>query len=136
MEGVSFSWTRKGRKPFVLARKGQRPPSKVVFSDPRIRALVEGVPESALLIGLERGDKVVSVDLDAESPHVLVNAGTGGGESVILRTIAAQLIHHGAQGDVEEVAEEVQADSRRRCGQLLRGLGTEVKDGRQWIGVV
>lgn len=114
LQGVSFSWTREGRKPYVLARKVQRPPSKVVFSDPRIRALVEGVPESAPLIGLERGDKVVSVDLDAESPHVLVNAGTGGGKSVILRTIAAQLIHHGALAYV--------LDFKRVSHQWARGV--------------
>ncbi|MFI8932430.1 pRL2-11 [Streptomyces sp. NPDC053474] len=98
LQGVSFSWKYDGRKPYVTVKKVNRPPGKVVFSDPKVRALVQKVPESAPLIGLSRGDKVVSVDLDAESPHVLVSAGTGGGKSVILRTIASQLIHHGAHG--------------------------------------
>ncbi|MFH0246372.1 pRL2-11 [Streptomyces sp. HK10] len=96
LQGVSFSWKYDGRKPHVTVKKVHRPPSKVVFTDPKVRELVQKVPESAPLIGLERGQKVVSVDLDAESPHVLVSAGTGGGKSVILRTIASQLIHHGA----------------------------------------
>ncbi|MFJ1742483.1 pRL2-11 [Streptomyces microflavus] len=98
LQGVSFSWRYDGRHPYVKVKKVNRPPGKVVFSDPKVRELVEKVPESAPLIGLERGDKIVSVDLDAESPHVLVSAGTGGGKSVILRTIASQLIHHGAHG--------------------------------------
>ncbi|MGW1976660.1 pRL2-11 [Streptomyces sp. NPDC001889] len=97
LQGVSFSWKYDGRSPYVLVKKVHRPPSKVVFSDPKVKDLVRKVPESAPLIGLERGKKIVSVDLDAESPHVLVSAGTGGGKSVILRTIAAQLIHHGAR---------------------------------------
>ncbi|MET8770916.1 pRL2-11 [Streptomyces sp. NPDC004658] len=96
LQGVSFSWKYDGREPYVLVKKVHRPPSKVVFADPKVRELVQKVPESAPLIGLERGHKIVSVDLDAESPHVLVSAGTGGGKSVILRTIASQLIHHGA----------------------------------------
>lgn len=40
--------------------------------------------------------RVVSVDLDADSPHVLISAGTGGGKSTILRTICCQFIHNGA----------------------------------------
>ncbi|GGX46229.1 pRL2-11 [Streptomyces noursei] len=98
LQGVSFSWKYDGREPYVTVKKVHRPPTKVVFSDPKLRELVKQVPESAPLIGLERGQKIVSVDLDSESPHVLVSAGTGGGKSVILRTIASQLIHHGAHG--------------------------------------
>ncbi|MDJ0346964.1 pRL2-11 [Streptomyces sp. H10-C2] len=98
LQGVSFSWKYDGRAPYVTVKKVNRPPSKVVFADAKVRELVAKVPESAPLIGLTRGGKVVSVDLDTESPHVLVSAGTGGGKSVILRTIASQLIHHGALG--------------------------------------
>ncbi|MFI9311077.1 pRL2-11 [Streptomyces triculaminicus] len=98
LQGVSFRWKYGGKDPYVLVKKVHRPPGKVVFSDPRVRELVQNVRESAPLIGLGRGQKVVSVDLDVESPHVLVSAGTGGGKSVILRTIASQLIHHGAHG--------------------------------------
>lgn len=39
----------------------------------------------------------VSVDLDAESPHILVNAPTGLGKSAVARSIAVQRL---AQGDV------------------------------------
>ncbi|MGW0703029.1 pRL2-11 [Streptomyces sp. NPDC002867] len=97
LQGVSFSWKYDGRRPYVTVKKVHRPPSKVIFSDPKVKELVQKAPESAPLIGLTRGHKVVSVDLDAESPHVLVSAGTGGGKSVILRTIASQLIHYGAR---------------------------------------
>ncbi|WP_367138995.1 MULTISPECIES: pRL2-11 [Streptomyces] len=96
LEGVSFSWRPAGREPYVLVKKVHRPPERLLFRDPKVRELVARMPESAPLIGLGRSDKRVSVDLDAESPHVLVSAGTGGGKSVILRTIAAQLIRNGA----------------------------------------
>ncbi|GAA2621967.1 hypothetical protein [Streptomyces tubercidicus] len=38
----------------------------------------------------------MAVDLDADSPHVLISAGNGGGKSTILRTICCQFIHHRA----------------------------------------
>ncbi|MFK0296344.1 pRL2-11 [Streptomyces sp. NPDC090442] len=114
LQGVSFSWKYAGKKPYVKIKKVHRPPNKVVFSDAKVRELIKQVPESAPLIGLERGEKIVSVDLDAESPHVLVSAGTGGGKSVILRTIAAQLIHHGAHAHI--------LDFKRVSHQWARGV--------------
>lgn len=54
------------------------------------------MPESAPLIGLGADKKKVSVDLDHDSPHVLISAGTGGGKSTILRCVCCQFIHHGA----------------------------------------
>ncbi|MFJ4679163.1 pRL2-11 [Kitasatospora sp. NPDC088783] len=118
LQGVSFSWKPESAEPYVIVKKVHRPPSKVAFSDPKVRELVRSVPESAPLIGLERGERIVSVDLDSESPHVLVNAGTGGGKSVILRTIAAQLIHHGAQAYI--------LDFKRVSHQWARGVPSVV----------
>lgn len=96
LEGGSMSWNLADRAPHVLMNKSHRPPNKFAFTDPGARELVAKTPESAPLIGLGSGRTGVAVDLDAESPHVLVSAGTGGGKSVILRTIACQLLHHGA----------------------------------------
>ncbi|MEV6332859.1 DUF87 domain-containing protein [Streptomyces sp. NPDC051909] len=62
-----------------------------------MRDLLAGMPESAPLIGLGANKKTVSVDLDHDSPHVLISAGTGGGKSTILRTIACQFLHNGAE---------------------------------------
>ncbi|MFB7918026.1 helicase HerA domain-containing protein [Streptomyces sp. NPDC056061] len=48
------------------------------------------------MIGFGASGRIVSVDLDAESPHILVNASTGGGKSVTLRCIACQMLRHGS----------------------------------------
>ncbi|MFJ8663461.1 hypothetical protein [Streptomyces sp. NPDC093795] len=42
----------------------------------------------------------MSVDRDHDSPHALISAGTGGGKSTILRTIACQFSHNGAQAHI------------------------------------
>ncbi|MGJ5899311.1 helicase HerA domain-containing protein [Streptomyces niveiscabiei] len=97
LEGVTFSWHPAGRTPYVLVKKTRRPPSKAAFKDPTVRELVAGAPEAAPVIGIGTGGRTVSVDLDAESPHILVNASTGGGKSVTLRCIACQMLHNGSR---------------------------------------
>ncbi|WP_217243175.1 helicase HerA domain-containing protein [Streptomyces sp. AC555_RSS877] len=77
-------------------KKTRRPPKKAAFKDPKVRELVAKAPESAPVIKIGTGSRVVSVDLDAESPHILVNASTGGGKSVTLRCIACPMLRHGS----------------------------------------
>ncbi|MFJ1550124.1 helicase HerA domain-containing protein [Streptomyces sp. NPDC088246] len=96
LEGVTFSWHPEGRTPYVLVKKTRKPPAKALFKDPKTRELVVKAKESAPIIGFGAGGRIVSVDLDAESPHILVNASTGGGKSVTLRCIACQMLHHGS----------------------------------------
>ncbi|WP_367140610.1 MULTISPECIES: pRL2-11 [Streptomyces] len=96
LQGVTFDWHPEGRKPYVRVKKTRKPPAKALFKDPKVRELVAKAPESAPIIGLGSGGRIVSVDLDADSPHILVNASTGGGKSATLRCIACQMLHHGS----------------------------------------
>ncbi|MFD4888605.1 pRL2-11, partial [Kitasatospora sp. NPDC058402] len=114
LQDVAFSWHMDGRNHYVTATQSPRPPSKVLFSDADVQILVNAAKESAPLIGLSHRNTTVSVDLDAESPHVLVSAGTGGGKSVILRGIFAQLLHNGAEGTV--------LDRKRHSHKWARGI--------------
>ncbi|MFE3583182.1 helicase HerA domain-containing protein [Streptomyces vinaceus] len=100
LENVSFTWQRAGRNTHVVVKKRKAPPKKLGLSDPGVREILAKMPESAPLIGLGAGKKKVSVDLDADSPHVLISAGTGGGKSTILRTICCQFVHNGAHAFV------------------------------------
>ncbi|MFC7796204.1 helicase HerA domain-containing protein [Streptomyces cinereoruber] len=70
------------------------------LTDPGVREALAKMPESAPLIGFGAGGTKVSVDLDADSPHVLISAGTGGGKSTILRALCCQFIHNGAHAYV------------------------------------
>ncbi|MFE2561268.1 helicase HerA domain-containing protein [Streptomyces sp. NPDC059352] len=100
LENVSFTWQRAGRNTHVVVKKRKAPPKKLGLADPGVREILAKMPESAPLIGFGAGKKKVSVDLDADSPHVLISAGTGGGKSTILRTICCQFIHNGAHAFV------------------------------------
>ena len=95
LSDVSVTFRLAGRKPHLAIRQTPRPPGKVLFAD--YICQVDLADVSAPLIGIGPKEKKVSVDLDAESPHILVSASTGGGKSVITRTMTAQMLHHGGQ---------------------------------------
>ncbi|MFD7305304.1 hypothetical protein ACFV83_31015, partial [Streptomyces pharetrae] len=80
----------------MRVKKTRKPPAKVLFKDPKVRELVAKAPKPAPIIGLGSAGRIMSVDLDADSPHILVNASTGGGKSALLRCIACQMLHHGS----------------------------------------
>lgn len=97
LSDVSVSYKLAGRRPHLVLTQTPRPPAQALFTSPEIRELVEQAPQSSPVIGLGPRGSTVSVDLDSESPHILVSASTGGGKSVITRTMTSQLLHHGAQ---------------------------------------
>ncbi|MFJ2722949.1 helicase HerA domain-containing protein [Streptomyces sp. NPDC087437] len=97
LEGVTFSWHLAGRETYVTVKKTRKPPAKAAFKDPKVREIVAAAKESVPVIGIGSAGRIVTVDLDAESPHILVNASTGGGKSVTLRCIACQMLHHGSR---------------------------------------
>ncbi|MCX5207629.1 hypothetical protein OG897_40270 [Streptomyces sp. NBC_00237] len=70
-------------------------PQQLRLTDAGVHEQLEALPASQVLIGLGTGQQPVCVDLDHESPHVLVCSATGGGTSTALRTLTAQLLHHG-----------------------------------------
>ncbi|HEX5367318.1 MAG TPA: FtsK/SpoIIIE domain-containing protein, partial [Acidimicrobiales bacterium] len=100
---LSYSWHLAGRRPHLSVRLRQQPPARATWADPAVRRLVERAAEPAPVIGVAAGGRPVCADLDAESPHVLISAATGGGKSVILRTLTAQLLHDGAAVAVVDV---------------------------------
>jgi hypothetical protein len=60
-----------------------------------VRETLDALPSSMAVIGVGTDGQPVTVDLDGAA-HVLVSTCGGGGSSTILRTLTAQLLHHGA----------------------------------------
>ncbi|MFI5945523.1 hypothetical protein ACIBCB_35500 [Streptomyces uncialis] len=71
-------------------------PKMLCFSAPDLREQIEALPEGTALIGISTTGRAIAVDLDAESPHVLVCTGAGGGSTTMLRSLTAQFLHQGA----------------------------------------
>ncbi|MFE9851445.1 hypothetical protein ACFYPN_22005 [Streptomyces sp. NPDC005576] len=89
-------------------------PQQLRLTDPGVREQLEALPVSQVLIGLGTDGQPVCVDLDVDSPHVLVCSASGGGTSTVLRTLAAQFLHH--DGDV------LVLDTKRISQSWTRGL--------------
>ena len=112
---MTCHWEGKAGHGFLQLRTGPaRARASPCSRDATVRELVERAKPSAPLIGLAVGDRPVAFDLDTEAPHLLLSAGTGGAKSSTIRTIAAQLMHHGAICWV--------IDLKRHSQPWLRGL--------------
>ena len=111
---VNVAWRLVSRNHYVHFTAKARPPAKVMFRDSSVRQVIERAKPSRPVIGLAAGGRPVGVDLDSESPHMAVSAGTGAGKSNMLRVIAAQLMHHGAS--------LVILDLKRRSHRWAKGL--------------
>ncbi|MFI0487648.1 hypothetical protein [Actinomadura sp. 9N215] len=90
---LRLSWNLAGGEPHIIVRQAPRPPDKAKFLD--YLPLIDAAPDSAPLLGIGHHGSPVSVDLDTESPHILVSMSTGGGKSVLLKTIAIQALRRG-----------------------------------------
>lgn len=93
---VNIKRTPRGKHGYIRFWPKAPIPNVVRFSDPDIRDLVEQAKPSAPLFGIGRGGVPIFVDIDSDSPHLLLSTGTGGGKSWTLHMLAAQLMAHGA----------------------------------------
>ncbi|MGH3283592.1 MAG: hypothetical protein ACRDPD_02710 [Streptosporangiaceae bacterium] len=125
-----------GAAPYALVTASIPPPDRLTFA--AARAAVEAAPESAPLIGLGRSASHVCADWDADSPHALMSAGSGGGKSTVIRCLFCQGLHHGSLGIVLDLKRMSQAWARglpnviycrsiAEIHNMLIALGAEVE---------
>ena len=112
MGDTVVKWRIAGSDPCVTLNLAPRPPKRITWNEALAR--IEAAPESAPLIGFGTRNAPVSVDVDTESPHILVSAGSGAGKSVITRVIVSQFMHNGAH--------TIFLDVKRHSHRWARGL--------------
>lgn len=95
LEHPEVSWQLVGAAPSVTFTRAPQPPSRVGLAD--VRELIAAAPDSAPILGLGVRGGPVSVDLDDESPHIALSAGTGAGKSVFARLVIAQVLASGGR---------------------------------------
>lgn len=112
LEDAKVSWHLSGERPYMEVKQAPKPPEKLTWES--AVPLMEKAAESAPLIGLGKRGKTIAVDLDSDSPHILLSMSTGGGKSVFGRAMAAQILARG--GTV------VICDIKRVSHRWARGL--------------
>lgn len=116
-----------------------------ILSFASAQGLVEHASENAPLLGVDGSGAPVPVDLDSDSPHVMVSASTGGGKSALLKSIAAQMLSHGAVATVLDVKRHSHfwakglpnvgyAETLPQIGNALVELGREVHRRNELAG--
>lgn len=81
----------------VELRQPPAPPAMVKFAD--ALPIMARAQRGKVFLGKGTRDEEIWLDLDAETPHVAMSMGTGGGKSSTLRVILSQL----ARGEAERV---------------------------------
>lgn len=94
-------WRVSGREPHLVMKRAPQPPSILTFADalPLFTAAEDKMP----VLGLGPRQSVVAINLDEESPHIAISAGSGGGKSVMARTLISQALSRGHLACIADV---------------------------------
>lgn len=94
VDHLGATWHEGGRRPTVVFRPIPQAPSQVRLDD--VQAAIAAAPDTRPVLGLAKLGQVISADLEADSPHILESAGSGGGKSVLARLLIAQFLNRGS----------------------------------------
>lgn len=86
-------WGLYGSSPFVELYTPPQPPTSVSFEF--AEADLVSSRETAPMLGYGVGESIVTVSLELESPHILVNGPSGGGKSELVAGIVSQFLRKG-----------------------------------------
>lgn len=103
------SWRTKGAEPSVTIRARPKVPPTVLWRE--VTELIAATSDTRPLLGLGVGGRPVYLDLELDSPHLAISAGTGAGKSVLAATVLTQALHRGAVA----VVIDVKRHSHRWC---------------------
>jgi hypothetical protein len=82
-------------QPTVNLHHAPPPPDEVTWDD--LEHYLPAIQPSQLLLGLGSRNRLVTVDLDSDTPHLMLSVPSGGGKSVAVAILASQVLHHGGQ---------------------------------------
>lgn len=95
VDHLGAQWHDQGREPYAVFRPVPQAPTSCTLAD--VQEAITAAPDTAPVIGMAKQGRIVSIDLEDESPHVLISAGSGGGKSVLAKAMIAQFLNRGAR---------------------------------------
>jgi hypothetical protein len=131
LEQPSASWHLAGHNPHVVYRVQVPPPDKVTLAG--VREAIAAAKDTAPVLGLGRGRRVVSCDLDQDSPHILLSMGSGAGKSVAARGITAQVLNRGGLALILDVKRLSHAWARTLPSVRYARSAEEIHNALLWL---
>lgn len=92
LKDAQYRYELEGNAPRLLLTAPILPPDFVSFSD--MRPALTAAKEFSFVVGMS-GKEAFSVNLQDDSPHLALSAGSGAGKSVLIRQLVAQALHWG-----------------------------------------
>jgi hypothetical protein len=92
----------KGKDPRLIMRPAPQPPDSIRLS--QLVDAMDRAPEHAPILGVGSHEKIISADLNSDSPHIALSMGSGGGKSTAVRALAIQLLRNGAEVEIIDIA--------------------------------
>jgi len=93
MDELTPTWSLHGGQPSVTLAVPPAPPAMVDWLNARADA--DKIADGAVMVGYGPRDKVELFSLLLESPHMLINGGSGAGKSVFLAWLIGQFMRRG-----------------------------------------
>lgn len=122
----------------MLRLAGRTEPPKPVdlvrFSDPDVRAVIEGLPEGQLLVGLDEHRQPCVLDLNDRDPHAGFYIPAGHGDTTLARSLLAQHLHQGGVGMVLCVKPLSHMWCFGHPRMLLASTFDQINDELRWLG--
>lgn len=92
-DDAAVTWNLKDNNSYVEIKSAVPPPDRVSLAD--IVPAIEKSNQDSVVLGLGRGNEVVSASIAEDSPHFGLSIAAGGGKSQLARLAAAQILHNG-----------------------------------------
>lgn len=131
LEELSPSWSLHGAQPSVSFSVPPKPPAMITFAEALADA--EATEDSAPMIGYGPRRRVELFSLLLESPHALINGGSGVGKSVLLAWLIAQFMRRGYGVLVLDAKFVSHMWLRRVPGVLYASEAAELHDALIWL---
>jgi hypothetical protein len=125
------SWHLAGRRPYVELAMPPAPPGLVHFTD--AVAMLEGLADDEVLMGLGPRSALETFSLALESPHLLIGGGSGAGKSELLAWIVGQFMRRGYGVVVLDAKFISHMWLRRVPGVLYAAESEELHDTLLWL---
>jgi len=129
---MDVTWHETGVQPHVVFAPKPVPPSRVLWDD--VIGHIRKASDTAPFVGLARRGLVIDADLEADSPHILVSAGSGGGKSVLTKLLVCQGLNRGAGAVILDYKRSSHAWARGIPGVLYARDIDEIHDALIALG--
>jgi len=136
MESPEPRWMLAGPRPVLELVASSPPPREVLLKD--VRSQFDAVKPDELVWGIGKHGTLITTSLSADSPHIGLSIGSGGGKSRAARSLLSQMLYRGSLGiilDVKMVSQHWAAWSGQLPNVIIARTPAEIHQVVLWLAI-